>query len=246
MRHLAGFALILLCVLPLRAEEAREFGLAAAPDIRASGLLDYILPRFGLKTGRRAQLVETEADVRIGPDDGTGRLVMARAGTTYMVAVDSDNEAARRFADWLTSETGQKAIAAFTPTEGPPFEGAAARTEVAEITFTGDVTLGREVADKHCARCHRVAPDETTIGIGSTPSFAALRALPDWATRFQAFYALNPHPAFMQVEGISPPFDPARPPPIVPVTVTMAEVEALQAFVATVAPADLGAEILSR
>lgn len=246
MRHLSGLALALLLVAPLRAEEAREFGLSAAPEIVASGLLDYILPRFSLKTGRRAHLVESGADARLGPEGGSGQAVMARAGVTYALTLDTDNPAARRFADWLGFDIGQTAIRAYRPEDGPAFESVAAKPEVAAVTFSGDAVLGRKVAETHCARCHRVAPGATGIGIGSTASFPAMKALPDWAERFGAFYTLNPHPAFLRVEGISPPFDPARPPPIVPVTLTMEEVEAMQAYVAGLKAADLGGEIVNR
>lgn len=246
MRHLVALALILSGALPGRAEEARDFGLFAAPEIATSGLLDYIVPRFTLKTGRRVRLVEAGADARLGPADGSGQAVMARAGVTYALTLDSDNPAARRFADWLGSGIGQTTLAAFAPGEGPPFEGVAKAAEVAEVSFAGDAALGRTVAETHCARCHRVAPEATGIGIGSTPSFAALKALPDWAERFGAFPALNPHPAFLRVEGLSPPFDPARPPPIVPVTLSMDEVAAVQAYVAGLEAADLGGEIVNR
>lgn len=67
MRHLVALALALFGALPGRAEEARDFGLFAAPEIATSGLLDYILPRFTLKTGRRVRLVEAGADARLGP-----------------------------------------------------------------------------------------------------------------------------------------------------------------------------------
>ena len=70
-----------------------------------------------------------------------------------------------------------------------------------------------------------------------------LRSLPDWADRFDAFYALNPHPAFTQVEGVSEPFPENRPSPIVPIEMTLDEVEAVRAYVATMKAADLGAPL---
>ncbi|WP_347313444.1 hypothetical protein [Defluviimonas sp. SAOS-178_SWC] len=246
MRNLFGLALALTLVLPLRAEEAREFGLSAAPEIVASGLLDYILPRFALKTARRVQLADSGADARLGPDDGTGQPVMARGGVTYAVTLDSGNPAAKVFADWLGSEIGQTAIRAFQPENGPPFESAAVEAAAPQVTITGNAELGRKVAEIHCARCHRVSADSRGIGIGSTPSFPAMKALPDWAERFGRFYALNPHPAFLRVDGLSPPFDPMLPPPIVPVTLSLDEVEAVQAYAAGLTAADLGGEIVNR
>ncbi|MFC3118354.1 hypothetical protein ACFOHS_09360 [Jhaorihella thermophila] len=70
-----------------------------------------------------------------------------------------------------------------------------------------------------------------------------MRALPDWSERFETFYVRNPHPAFLQLEGISPAFDPERPPPIVPLTITHEEFEAILAFVEATEPADLGAPL---
>ena len=115
-----------------------------------------------------------------------------------------------------------------------------------EEVFEGDPARGRRLADAHCGRCHVTSPGRGARSIGSTPSFAALRALPDWAERFMAFYALNPHPAIMQVEGITPPFDPNRPPPIVPIEITAEEAEHIQAYAATVQAADLGAPVAAR
>ena len=70
-----------------------------------------------------------------------------------------------------------------------------------------------------------------------------MRAFPDWVDRFMGFYALNPHPAFTQIEGVSPPFDEARPSPIVPMEMTLDEVDAVLAYVAAMEAADLGAPL---
>jgi hypothetical protein len=97
-----------------------------------------------------------------------------------------------------------------------------------------------------CGRCHVVSERNRFGGIGSTPSFPALRSMPDWEDRFRTFWALNPHPSFTQVEGLTEPFDPASPPHIAPVHLTMAESDAILAYVAGIAPKDLGAEIEAR
>lgn len=227
----------------LRAEEARDFTLSVSAEVAESGLLDHILPRFALKTGRRAVIAPAPAEARIAPLAEGDAAVMAREGRVFGISLSGDNDAARRFAEWLTSDIGQRTIAGFTPAKGAPFTAVPQAVAVAEVAVDGDAALGRRVAEAHCARCHRVSPESRAIGIGSTPSFAALRSLPDWEERFMAFYALNPHPAFLQVAGITPPFDPARPPGIVPVSITQAEAEAVLAYVAGVAPADLGADI---
>lgn len=228
------------------AEEARSFTLSAVAEVAGSGILDHLLPRFALKTGRQAVIAAAPAEARIGPLAEGGAPVMARDGRIFGVALAGDNDAARRFADWLTSDIGQRTIVGFTPVDGPPFTAAAAAEAVVGVAITGDAALGRRVAEAHCARCHRVSPESRAIGIGSTPSFAALRALPDWEGRFTTFHLRNPHPSFLRVEGITPPFDPARPPPIVPVTLSQAEAEAVLAFVAGIAPADLGGAVVNR
>lgn len=246
MRIRLAILFLVLTALPARTEEAREFTLSAPPEIVASGLLDYILPRFALKTGRRARLVEGTADARLGPAGPGAAPVMARGEALYALDLAGDNDAAHRFADWLGSEIGRNTLASFAPTDGPRFSAPPEVLPEAPAPVEGVAALGREVAHEHCARCHRVAPGLTAMTLGSTPSFAALKTLSDWADRFAAFYALNPHPAFLRVEGISPPFDPARPPPIVPVEITAAEAEALSAYVAGIPAADLGADIQSR
>lgn len=77
-------------------------------------------------------------------------------------------------------------------------------------------------------------------GIGSAPSFAVMRSFADWDSRFSAFFALKPHPAFTQVEGVTDPFPPELPPAIAPIELTLEELEAIVAYVAALPPADLG------
>ena len=96
---------------------------------------------------------------------------------------------------------------------------------------------------QHCKRCHAVTSEGRINSIGSTPSFFVLRTLPDWSERFEQFYVLNPHPAFTQIAEVTPPFAQDRPPPIVPVEMTLGDLEAIVAYVAELAPADLGAPI---
>jgi len=81
-------------------------------------------------------------------------------------------------------------------------------------------------------------------GIGSTPSFAVLRSLPDWDSRFAAFFALNPHPAFTIIPDVTPAFTAQRPSPIVPITLSLDELEAILAYAASIAAADLGGALV--
>jgi len=82
--------------------------------------------------------------------------------------------------------------------------------------------------------------------IGSTPSFALMRNFGDWEGRFQTFFLLKPHPAFTQVADVTDPFPDNLPSPIAPIEVTLDEIDAIVAYVATIAPADLGAPVQSR
>ena len=227
------------------AEEQRSFQLSVPAGLAEAGLIDYLLPRFALKTGRRGEIVGDVADVAIvaGSD---GVPAFARGGDTWSVQRLTDNDAGQRFADWLLSDIGLNTVASFKPALGESFRAVARSVAAEEVVFEGDAVEGFAVAKAHCIRCHRVEEEGKGIGIGSTASFMALRALPDWAERFRAFYVLNPHPSFMQVEGVSPDFDPMRPPAIVPVLLTVDEVEALQAYVAGIAPADLGAAVVAK
>lgn len=244
---------LLLAATPCLAEETTDrgrnsegrqsegLGLAAPAELAASGLLQHILPRFSLKTGLRVSHRD-DGQMQLAPEP-PGTPVFARETTVYHLR-SGDSAGETRFRDWLLSEIGRRTVESFAPADGPPFRTdlAPARAETAP-QFTGDAGLGAQLALTHCGRCHVVGPQNRMAGLGSTPSFAVLRALPDWSDRFQAFFALNPHPAFTQVEGVTPPFAPERPSPIVPVQITLAELDAILAFVAATGPADLGAPL---
>ena len=65
------------------------------------------------------------------------------------------------------------------------------------------IDRGRDIVRQHCTRCH-VVPDMNPYGgIGSTPSFSAMKWLEDWARRFEIFYILPPHPSLVRIEGVS-------------------------------------------
>jgi mono/diheme cytochrome c family protein len=106
-----------------------------------------------------------------------------------------------------------------------------------------DFAPGEKLTLFHCGRCHVINERNKYGGIGSTPSFAALRTLDDWEDRFDAFWTLNPHPAFTQVEGMTEPFLPHRPSPIHPMELTLDEVETITEYARTIPPKDLGNEV---
>ncbi|WP_170580127.1 c-type cytochrome [Ruegeria arenilitoris] len=236
---------VLLCLsLTLFASPSwsqEEIGLAAPEDVARSGLLKHILPRFSLKTGIRVVADEGGAMVlAVGPP---GQPVFQRGGDIYHLRIQDDPRQAR-FQDWLLSDVGKRTVESFAPTEGGPFSASFETVAAPESdTIEGDALLGEKLSLTHCGRCHVIGPQNRMNGLGSTPSFAVLRAMPDWSNRFQAFFALNPHPSFTQIEGITVPFDPERPPPIHPLMLTQDELEAILAYVSVIRAADLGAPL---
>lgn len=220
----------------------RTFRLAVPADLVDSGFMAFVLPRFSLKTSRRAELTSDAPDAVIGSE---GVPLFARGGVVYALAMPTENANARAFLDWLQSTAGQSAITGFVPLSGAPYTTVAAAPVADPIIFDGDIAKGLAVAEAHCTRCHTVSPGDRS-NIASTPSFMALRALPDWDQRFAAFFALNPHPAFMRVEGLSPAFDPSRPPSMIPIVISEDEMRNVQAYAASLTPAELGKDVEAR
>jgi len=96
------------------------------------------------------------------------------------------------------------------------------------------VKLGYELAMVHCSRCHIISESNRFTGISSTPSFKTLiTALPDWRHRFETFYARNPHPSIIRIEGIAPPT--TGPSPNKLVYLSQSEVEAITSYVGSYA-----------
>ena len=57
-------------------------------------------------------------------------------------------------------------------------------------------------------------------------------------------YARIPHPALTQLEGVSPPFNPASPPASQPLWLTVKQLQDILTYVSTLEPADLGAPLV--
>lgn len=235
---------LLVLMLPAAAQaDDKRFRLAAPEGLVESGLLDYILPRFSLKTGVRIEVLPERGEAEAAFGTREGRAVFAGQGATWRLHLAGDHPGAARFADWLRSEIGQRTVTSFEVDGSSPFalpEAKAAEKEA--VAYDGDAALGQRVAQAKCGRCHVVDPARSG-GIGSTPSFPVLRTFEDWDTRFQTFYALRPHPAFTQVTGVTEAFARHLPPAIVPIEVSPREIEAILAYVAGIPPADLGAPI---
>lgn len=236
---------LILCLMPFTALANDRLVHVYAPEaIIETGLLKFILPRFSLKTQVRVELVDSpsQADIVLGE---AGQALFFGLGQTWQMAQRrTDHLGTTRLADWLVSDVGQRTVTSFAP-DGAALFGPPRETErpVVAVQANGNAELGRRVSQTKCIRCHRVDNERRMSGIGSTPSFAVLRSLSDWEARFSTFYVLNPHPSFTVVEGVTLPFAIDRPSPIVPVILTLDEVEAVLAYVALMKAADLGAPL---
>lgn len=229
-----------------RAED--NIRLSATDDFAETGILKYLLPRFSLKTGIRLDIVDDGADVQIVTEGGRALAVIAAApDTRFGVNQTATDKRTQRFVDWLFSDIGKRTLMAYTR-DGVVVFAPPTAAKVAKVVAKpqGDVTLGEKLSLLHCGRCHVVSDRNKFAGIGSTPSFRALRALPAWQDRFEAFWTLNPHPSFTQIAEITEPFPPDRPPAIAPIELTLEEAEAIAAYAVTIEPADLGADIFAQ
>ena len=242
IRQVLAICAVLATVLPVAAQE-KSVTLFADPALQAIGLWDYALPRFKLKTGIRVQLSGESADVRIIANAGEPLFEHISGGVVYGVTLEQDGPYATRFMDWLTSDIGQRTIAAFRVDDQPVFRAVAVGEMVEEAKLLGNAGIGEALALRKCGRCHVVGESNKYAGIGSTPSFAALRNLPDWRRRFSVFWTLAPHPSFTQVEGVTEPFNPASPPAIYPIFLTPDEAADIGSYVETLETKDLGGPI---
>lgn len=239
--NLKLLALLVMIAAPCGATaQDRDFTLSAPDQIVESGFLKHLLPRFSLKHGVRISQVESDADVVIGAE---GIPVFAGLDQVWHLS-QNGAEGPQLFTDWLLSDIGKRTIDGFQPDGIAIFSAEVVVAVVTpDITPHGDPVEGEKQALLHCGRCHVINESNRMNGMGQTPSFALMRTLPDWENRFATFYVLNPHPSFTQVADITPPFPANLPPAIVPLEITQDTVEAILAYVATIAPADLGAPL---
>jgi mono/diheme cytochrome c family protein len=241
-----GAALIIALGAGAAWAEDAPLRLSAPVAMQDAGFLTHLLPRFRFKT--RISVVAVApgdgADMAFGAD-GARVFADADGAATRLAITATDPAAAARadkFRDWLFSAPGRAAIEGFPP-GGPPVYTARLAPEVVEVApvIEGDTFLGADLALRHCGRCHVVDSRNRMGGIGSAPSFAAMRGRDGWIELFRLYWTQNPHPSFTQVLGLTEPFDPSRPAFIAPVTITPEDIEAILAYVATLTPLDLGA-----
>ncbi len=231
-----------LIATPVVAQD-KAFALQIPDALIQTGFIKHLLPRFSLKTGIRITPTANAGDAAFGAQ-GTP---VFRQGDVLWHLAKTDGPHTDAFEAWLLSDIGKRTIEAFAPNGAAMFSAdinVKAKVQVAVIT--GDAVLGEKVGLQKCGRCHVVNHSNRMKAIGSTPSFALMRTFPDWQQRFETFFILKPHPAFTQVADVTEPFGSSLPSPIAPIEVTLDEIDAITAYVATIPPADLGAPIQSQ
>ena len=100
------------------------------------------------------------------------------------------------------------------------------------------IEKGREIVRQHCTRCHVVPNMNPYGGIGSTPSFSALKWLSDWEQRFEVFYTLPPHPALVSIQGFSEERSLSLPVFVAEIELQIDDVDAILSFVRTLETPD--------
>lgn len=240
------FATCLVNPAPANAQEA-DFGLASPEVLEEVGFLRFLIPRFSLKTGIRVALQANNPEVIISTERGLP--MMEGMGQVFYLQITDSNSSrgdkARRFAAWIDSEIGHRTIEQFTSDDVTVFVAIdSLQAAEAAPVFSGDAQRGEAFSYANCGRCHVIGDRNRMKGIGSTPSFPVLLALADWEERFSTFYTRIPHPSIAQLEGVSPPFDPAFPPANAALRLTLDDLEDILTYVSTLPPADLGAPLI--
>lgn len=243
--HIVLQALVLilaLIVVPVRAAS-----LSLAPEI-PSGLIEYLLPRFMLKTQIRFDRLPADGDLQFRTDPGEFGVAIFQlnnGSTGYLHAarwLQSDADY-MRFRDWLLSDAGRASISDYRedgvaiaiPVDIAPAE------EIA-VVITGDAEIGRTLSLDHCSRCHKVDRAAKYSGMDSSPSFHAMRGFDDWYVRFSSFYTVSPHKALIHVRGSGIDKDPDLI-TIAPIELRIEQINDIVAFVHTLEPLDLGRPI---
>ena len=265
-------SIMALVQIPQAALAENHVAVKADATLVESGLLEFILPRFSLKTGVRADRSQFDGQAHTTIEPSANEVLILALGGSKGIPVSSIDETAsvrrvftgpqpagQEFAviyrsepadsaqdlvDWLVSDVGRRTVSSFEINGVQAFLVTEASVEEEiDLLFTGDVAAGEQLSLQHCGRCHVINESNKMGGLGSAPAFATLRANSTWQDRFQTFFVRNPHPSFTQITDVTEPFPPNLPPPIVPVEITLDDLEAILAFVSHMKPADLGAEI---
>ena len=225
------------------------FGLSLSHEIVIpSELVQYVIPRFSLKTRIRFDQVESAGDIQLvteRPETGAEVLKLVSGETVYITAVGGAVESSdyRAFVDWLVSEPGRATIADFElMVSRSRFRRPPRKLLRIEMVIVGNIDHGRELSSDHCRRCHKVDRADKYAGIDNAPSFHAMRTFDDWYIRFSRFYAVSPHKALISVEGSGIEKNRALI-TIAPIDLQMDDINDIVAFVNSLTPLDLGKPI---
>jgi hypothetical protein len=237
------------CVIALAMGLNSAFALSLSHEtVIPSELVQYVVPRFSLKTRIRFDQVESSGDIQLvteRPETGAEVLKLVSGETVYITAVGGAVESSdyRAFVDWLVSEPGRATIADFE-LDGRQIAIPTAADEAApiEMVIVGNIDHGRELSSDHCRRCHKVDRADKYAGIDNAPSFHAMRSFDDWYIRFSRFYAVSPHKALISVEGSGIEKNRALI-TIAPIDLQMDDINDIVAFVNSLTPLDLGKPI---
>ena len=98
------------------------------------------------------------------------------------------------------------------------------------------IERGKSLVRQHCSRCHVIPGLNPYGGIGSTPSFSAMKWLDDWRRRFEIFYILPPHPALVRIDGVSDPRNKSLPAFSSEIVMSLEDLDDILNFVDTIKP----------
>ena len=230
-------------------------GLLAGPRVLAlslsveepipKGLVDYLIPRFTLKTRVRFDRVIDNGDLSftVNPHEGAVsifKLVGGRTGYLTATAAALEDPSYERFRDWLLSPPGRATIADYREDDRTIAEPVDVKAKAAiSVVIVGDLDAGKILSVSHCRRCHKVDRADKYSGMDSSPSFHAMRSFDDWFVRFSIFYTVSPHKALIQVAGSGIDQNPDLI-PIAPIKLTFNDINDIVAFVHSLEPLDLG------
>lgn len=246
VKRLLGIVTAILLFAGSAAEAQEPLTLKMPEALRAQGFDQHLLPRFRFRSRITVEAVTGgSADMVLSADGPGGTVVFSDdQGKDFRLRIRRDPEGrASAFLDWLRSTPGRAAISGFEPVALTPADPKPRAT--AKVELSGDAAHGRKLAHERCQRCHVVNPDRPFAGIGSTPSFPAIRSMPGWRDRFTGFWGVNPHRGLVAVEEVHDPNTDQRPVPMVQVRLTLDDVDDILAYVATLTPLDLGAPVAS-
>ena len=236
-----------LSVLLVSQPEVHALSLSHDRAVPAN-LIQYILPRFSLKTRIRFDRVDSAGDIQFvteHTESATQVLQLVSGEPVYIRATGDTAQSSdyQAFVDWLISDPGRATIADFQ-IDGQQVAIPVEAKEAApvEIVIVGDLDRGQELSWNHCRRCHKVDRADKYAGIGNAPSFHAMRSFNDWHLRFSTFYTVSPHKALISVKGSGIEQDRALI-TIAPIDLQMSDINDIVAFVHSLTPLDLGKPI---